>query len=138
MKTTTTRARSAPGSAHALLEQARLVLADAARAETPGERFSLAHLAALRTAAAVFADRGRPAGSRRRLMSAWVLLEAIAPELADWAHYFAASAPARAAVDAGALSAVNARTADDQLRSAEQFLLLVERSVGLMSTPLAS
>ena len=127
-----------PGSAPALLEQARLVLADAARAETPGERFSLAHLAALRTAAAVFASRGRPAGTRRRLVSAWVLLNAVAPELADWAQLFAASAPIRAAVDAGALSAVTSRTADDQLRAAQQFLAVAERSAGMLAAPIAS
>ena len=125
-----------PGTA--LLEQSRLVLADAARADSAGERFTLAHLAALRTAAAVFASRGRPAGTRRRLVSAWVLLDAVAPELREWAQLFAASAPIRAAVEAGALSAVTPRAADDQLRSAEQFLAIVERSVGMLAAPIAS
>ncbi|MDT4894771.1 MAG: hypothetical protein QOE97_3806 [Pseudonocardiales bacterium] len=129
---------TAHGSPRALLEQARLVLADAARAGTAGERFSMAHLAALRTAAALFAERGRPAAARRRLVSAWALLEAVAPELREWAVYFAAGASARAAVDAGALSAVTDRDADDQLRAAEQFLGIVETSVGLLTAPLAS
>lgn len=132
------RLRNGPGTPVALLETARTVLVDAAAADTAAERFCLAHLAALRTAAAVFADRGRPAGTRRRLISAWVLLDVVAPELAEWAAYFAAAAPARAAVEAGAVSAVGKRAADDQLRSAEQFLALVERSIGMLSTPLAS
>jgi hypothetical protein len=126
------------GSARSLLAQARSVLADAAAADSAAERFCLAHLAALRTAAAVFAERGRPATTRRRLVSAWVLVETVAPEFADWAAYFAAAAPTRAAVEAGAVSAASQRDADDQLRAAEEFLILVESSLGLLATPLAS
>lgn len=125
------------GSAAALLGHARSVLADSMMADHPAERFRLAHLAALRTAAALFAVRGRPGGSRR-LVSAWVLVESIAPEFTEWAAYFAAAAPARAAVEAGALSAVTARDADDQLRAAQEFLLLVETSLGMLAAPLAS
>ena len=66
-----------------------------------GERFRFAHLAALRVAAAVLAERGRPASARRRLISVWVLLDSVAPELADWAALFAAGAPVRAAIEAG-------------------------------------
>lgn len=130
--------RTGPGSPLALLAHARAVLTAAAQADTSAERFSLAHLGALRTAAALFAARGRPAAARRRLVSAWVLLEAVAPELGEWAGYFAAAAPARAAVEAGASSAVSARDADDQLRAAQQFLALVEASIGLLAAPLAS
>jgi hypothetical protein len=121
------------GSALALLAQAHSVLGDAARAIEPGERFRLAHLSALRTAAAVSAQRGRPAATRRRLMSVWVLLERVAPEHADWASYFASGAPIRAAVEAGAVSAASPRTADDQLRAAAEFLTLVESSLGLLA-----
>jgi hypothetical protein len=120
-------------SALGLLAQARIVLADAAAAADPGERFRLAHLSALRTAAAVCADRGRPSGSRRRLMSVWVLLERVAPEHADWATFFAAGAPIRAAVEAGVRSAVSDRVADDQVRAAGDFLALVEQSLGLLA-----
>lgn len=126
------------GSARGLLLQARSVLAEAAAAESAAERFRLAHLAALRTAAVVFAERGRPASARRRLVSAWVLVEAVAPEFSEWAGYFAAGAAARAAVEAGAVSAVSARDADDQLRAAGEFLMLVEDSLGLLAVPLAS
>lgn len=127
-----------PGSPSALVAQARSVLTDAADADSAAERFRLAHLGALRTAAAVFADRGRPTATRRRLISAWVLVEAVAPEFAEWAAYFAAAAPARAAVEAGAVSAVSERDADDQLRAAAEFLYLVESSLGLLSAPMAS
>jgi hypothetical protein len=134
------RRRAAPGggSSYVLVTQARGVLAEARAAASAGERFRLAHLAALRTSAAVFAERGRPASARRRLVSAWVLLQAVAPELGEWAAYFAAGATARAAVEAGAVSAVSPRVADDQLRAAEQFLALVESSLGLLAAPIAS
>ncbi|MGN6607638.1 MAG: SAV_6107 family HEPN domain-containing protein, partial [Jatrophihabitans sp.] len=124
------------GSAVALIAQARVVLAQASMAWDEGERFRLAHLAALRAAAAVLADRGRPASMRRKLMSVWVLLDRIAPELADWSQYFAAGAPVRAAVEAGARHAVTRRSADDQLRSAAEFVGVVERSLGMLAAPL--
>lgn len=126
------------GTGAALIGQARLVLGEAAAVTDVGERFRLAHLAALRVAAAVLAERGRPAAARRRLISVWVLIDSVAPEFADWAGYFAAGAPVRAAVEAGALRAVSAREADDQLRAAGEFLRLVEGSLGMFAAPLAS
>lgn len=128
--TTTTASRQSPVG---LLTQARLVLDQARATPDPGERFRLAHLSALRTAAAVSAQRGRPAATRRRLMSVWVLLERVAAEHADWAAYFAAGAPIRAAIEAGALSAASPRSADDQLRAAAEFLATVEGSLGLLA-----
>lgn len=121
------------GSALGLLAQAHAVLGEAAAATEPGERFRLAHLSALRTAAAISAERGRPAATRRRLMNVWVLLERVAPEYGDWASYFAAGAPVRAAVEAGATSAASARTADDQFRAAAEFLAIVESSLGMLA-----
>jgi hypothetical protein len=134
--------QNARGTPLGLLGHARSALDEAAAAGEPGERFRLAHLAALRTAAAECAhradradraDRGRPASARRRLMSVWVLLERIAPEHGEWARYFAAGAPVRAAIEAGAVSAVSARTADDELRSAAEFLGVVESALGLLA-----
>ena len=61
-----------------LLAQARAGLAEARFVLDPGERFRLAHLAALRVAAALFAARSRPATRPRRLKSAWALVEAMA------------------------------------------------------------
>jgi hypothetical protein len=123
----------AGGAPMALLSAARAALSDAAAETEAGERFRLAHVAALRVAAAVTAGRGRPASMRRRLVSVWVLLERLAPEYAEWAAYFTAGARVRAAVEAGAVSAVSARGADDQLRAAQEFLLLVEQSLGLLA-----
>jgi hypothetical protein len=120
-----------------LLAQARAGLAEARFVLDPGERFRLAHLAALRVAAALFAARSRPATRPRRLKSAWALVEAVAPELSDWAAYFAGSAGTRAAVEAGAVSLVSDRDADEQLLAAEQFLAAVERELGLLAAPLA-
>ena len=132
------RRAAVPGSAATLIGQARSVLADAETTLEVGERFRLAHLAALRVAAALLAARGRPAGARRRLISVGVLIDTVAPEFADWARYFAAGAPVRAAIEAGALHAVTAREADDQLRAAQDFLGLVEQSLGMLHAPLAS
>ena len=125
-------------SSTVLLAQSRACLRDAARCDDAGERFSLSHLAALRAASAVVAERGRPAGTRRRLMSVWVLIDSMAPELREWSALFAAGAPLRAAADAGARNAVSPRQADDQCRAAEQFLVIVEDLLGLLATPLAS
>ena len=93
-----------PWTEPASLELLRLSargLADAAVATTAAERYAAAHLAALRAAAAVLAARARPAGARRRPASVWVLLPAVAPELAEWSAFFAAGATKRAAAEAG-------------------------------------
>jgi len=99
-------------------------LAEAATAPTPTERYVAAHLAALRAAAAVLATRARP-GRDRRPRSVWVLLPQVAPELVEWAEFFAAGAAKRAAAEAGITRAVSAREADDLLRDATTFLQLV-------------
>ncbi len=65
-------------------------------------------------------------------------IDAVAPELREWAALFAAGAPVRAAVEAGALHAVSQRQADDQVRDAAAFLRLVESSLGMLAAPLAS
>jgi hypothetical protein len=127
------QAPAAHGSALGLLRQARVVLDQAVAAADPGERFCLAHLSALRTAAAVLALRGRPAATRRRLMPVWDLLPKVAPEHAEWAAYFAAGAPVRAAVEAGAVSVLSSRAADDQLRAAAEFLAVVEGTLGMLA-----
>lgn len=85
------------------------------------ERFSHAHLAGLRAAAAVVAARG--SGARRRgQRTVWELLAAAAPELADWSHYFAAGASLRSAVDAGRFDAVSSARAEQTLCAAEDFV----------------
>lgn len=123
----------------ALLRLARRGLLEADSATVPAERYAAAHLSALRSAAAVLACRARPGtgtGRRSRPTSAWVLLAAVAPELGEWAAFFAAGARKRAAAEAGLPHAVTAREADDLVREAEQFLLVVETTLGLAAQSL--
>jgi hypothetical protein len=123
--------RTAP-TALRLLAASRIALREAERADNAGERYATAHLAALRASAAVLAARARPSDGRRRPTSAWVLLVSVAPELSEWASYFAAGADKRAAALAGMRSAVTAREADDLLRDVQIFLALVETTLGLL------
>jgi hypothetical protein len=126
-------AQSTGGQSAVLLAQARNLLAEAGAAREPGERFRLAHLAALRIGAAAVAERGWPASARRRLVSVWVLLEKVAPEYRGWVSYFVAGASVRAAVEAGAITAVSYDMADEQVRGAAQFLACVENSLGMLA-----
>jgi hypothetical protein len=119
-----------PAAAGQLLDQARHGLTEAAGHVDPRQRYAAAHLAALRAAAAVLAARTRPeASGRRRPRSAWVLLANIAPELGEWATFFAAGAAKRAAAEAGLSSAVTEREADDLVRDAGTFLSVVETTI---------
>lgn len=127
------RARRQGDEALRILASARAALRDATAATVPTERYAAAHLAALRGAAAVLAVRTHPeSGGHRRPTSAWRLLVEVAPELAEWAGYFASGAAKRAAAQAGLRSAVNRRDADDLLRDAGIFLSLVETTVGVL------
>lgn len=113
-----------------LVDRAHDSLLGALTASTAGERYVAAHLAALRGAAAVLAVRGRPT-RRGRPRSVWEVLPSVAPELGEWAAFFDAGAPRRAAVEAGREEAVGTREADDLLRDAETFLHIVETVMGL-------
>ncbi|CAM5709055.1 hypothetical protein SCALM49S_08701 [Streptomyces californicus] len=87
------RRTTAPPAALDLLAKARSGLDEAAVLDEPNERYAMAHLAALRTAAAVLAARGRPESNKRgrdRIRSAWEVLPEIAPELTEWSDLFAA------------------------------------------------
>ncbi|MET9053390.1 SAV_6107 family HEPN domain-containing protein [Streptomyces rhizosphaericola] len=124
------RRTTAPPAALDLLAKARAGLDEAAVLPEPNERYATAHLAALRTAAAVLAARGRPETNKRhrdRIRSAWDVLPETAPELADWSALFAAGASRRARAEAGMPGAASARDADDLLHHADRFLRLVER-----------
>jgi hypothetical protein len=119
-----------PSAAGQLLDQARRGLTQAAGCADPRQRYATAHLAALRAAAAVLAARTRPeASNRRRPRSAWVLLANVAPELGEWATFFAAGAAKRAAAEAGLSHAVTEREADDLVRDAGAFLAVVESAL---------
>ncbi|MGH3941380.1 MAG: SAV_6107 family HEPN domain-containing protein [Pseudonocardiaceae bacterium] len=112
----------------ALMEQARQLLLAAECAAHPVDRYSQAHVAALRAASAVLAARARPR-RRTRPTSAWVLLSAVAPEFAEWSAFFTATSATRAAAEAGVHRLVTTRDADDLVRQAGEFLSLVERAV---------
>ncbi|MFI8516523.1 SAV_6107 family HEPN domain-containing protein [Streptomyces sp. NPDC085481] len=124
------RRTSAPPAALDLLAKARAGLDEAAALDVPNERYATAHLAALRTAAAVLAARGRPERDprkRARIRSTWEVLPEIAPELTEWSALFASGAERRARAEAGITGAASCRDADDLLRAAGVFLRLVER-----------
>jgi SAV_6107-like HEPN len=117
-------------AARMLLERSRTGLLQACDARSPGERYVTAHLAALRAAAAVLAVRSRP-GGRGGPRSVWEVMSRIAPELGEWASFFASTASRRAAIEAGRTDVVSPREADDLLRDAEAFHHLVESALGL-------
>ena len=125
-----------PATTHSYLARAAESLRDAVVAHDIPTRYACAHVAALRAAAALLAARARPAGSpgarRRPQKNAWVLLAEVAPELAEWAGFFAAGAGKRAAAEAGSTRAVTEREADDLVRDADRFLAVIEQSLGLV------
>ena len=138
-----------PPATHAYLARAAGSLREAITSSEVTLRYAHAHVAALRTAAALLAARARPghesgrdgrgrpgvAGPRRRgraaQKNAWVLLAEVAPEFGEWAAFFAAGAAKRAAAEAGSSRSVSEREADDLVRDADRFLGLVEQALGL-------
>lgn len=128
------RRATAPPAALDLLTQAHQGLEEAAVLAVPNERFATAHLAALRTAAAVLAVHGRPETNprrRQRIRSAWEVLPEVTPELTEWSALFASGAARRARAEAGIPGAASDRDADDLLRDAGMFLRIVERMLVL-------
>ncbi|HEU4332458.1 MAG TPA: SAV_6107 family HEPN domain-containing protein [Lapillicoccus sp.] len=141
MGTSHTRAPVASTSLD-LLDRSRASLLLACRTGDAGERYVEAHLGALRAAAALLAARSLPGAAptgsgrairasttRSRPRSVWELLPRVAPELTEWAAFFAASARRRAAVERG--GRITARESDDLLRQAENFLEIVQGLLGL-------
>lgn len=126
-----------PSSALDRLRSASRDLGEAALTTVPTARYAAAHRGALHAAAAVLAARARPVADPRRRgpRSAWVLLAGVAPELGEWARFFAAGAGKRAAAEAGLTRVVSAREADDLLRDAAAFLALAETTLGLDPRP---
>ena len=121
-----------PATTHNYLARAAESLSEAVSARDVATRYACAHVAALRAAAALLAARARPEPARRRAQrNAWVLLAEIAPELAEWARFFAAGAAKRAAAESGSTRAATEREADDLVRDADRFLALVEQTLGL-------
>ncbi|GAY11297.1 hypothetical protein TOK_5804 [Pseudonocardia sp. N23] len=92
-------------------------------------RYPAAYLSALRAAAAVLALRARPQPRRGATRNVWDLLAGVAPELGEWASFFASCSATRAAAEVGIARLVSRRDADDLLRQSEQFVALVAAGV---------
>ncbi|WP_151524093.1 SAV_6107 family HEPN domain-containing protein [Serinicoccus kebangsaanensis] len=138
---TVTETGATAGAVLDLLERSRGVLLQACHSGTAAERYTQAHLAALRAGAALLAARTTPSPSRRsRPRSVWEVLPSVAPELTEWAAFFAESGRRRIVLERGAGRAtVTARDADDLVRAGERFLELVRASLHLpCETPLHS
>ncbi len=114
-----------------LLERARCTLEGACRTADSSERYRDAHLGALRAAAAIMAARTTPSG-RSRPRSVWQVLPGVAPELAEWAAFFAACSAHRSVIDRG--GRIPTREADDLLRQAEMFLEIAQDLLGVPFT----
>lgn len=114
-----------PREALSLLRQAADQLEEGHREEDPLHRYPAAYLAALRAGAAVLAMRARPRPRRGAPRDVWQLLAEVAPELEEWAVFFASCSRTRAAAEAGISRAVTRRDADDLLRQAGQFVDVV-------------
>jgi hypothetical protein len=124
-----------PASALRLVVAARRAFSEAEQATDVGERYAAAHLSALRAAAAVLAADARPESvrplRRGRPTSVWTLLERVAPDLTEWAMYFAAGADKRIAAQAGMRGAVTTRESDDLVRDAALFLDIIASRLGM-------
>lgn len=138
MTVTTERAAAPPPmpaptsrAAFGLLRQAADGLAESHGEADPLLRYPAAYLAALRAAAAVLAVRARPKPRRGAPRDVWHLLAEVAPELGEWAAFFASCSDIRAAAEAGIARLVSRRDADDLLRQAEQFVGIVREIVPL-------
>lgn len=116
-----------------LLSCAGESLAAAHMATTVPGRSAGTKLAVLRAAAAVLCVRGRsPRGHAGGPVDVWHLLPRVAPELTEWADFFAAVLPeggSRPGV--GAAGPMSVREADDLLRQGEEFVRIVAGMLGL-------
>ncbi|WP_197021564.1 SAV_6107 family HEPN domain-containing protein [Cellulomonas sp. HZM] len=107
--------------ARTLMNRADAELVAAQYSPESWERFSHAHLAALRAGAAVVAARGT-VPTRGASRTVWALLRKAAPELDRWAAFFEAGAAVRSAVDAGRFDVLSEERAEDTLCAAEDFV----------------
>ena len=82
---------SPPGESVDLLDRSAASLRCASQCGDAAQRYVEAHLGALRAAAAVVAARSVPS-RRSRPRSVWQVLTEVAPELTEWAAFFAAHA----------------------------------------------
>ncbi|MEO7070508.1 MAG: SAV_6107 family HEPN domain-containing protein [Nostocoides sp.] len=123
-----------------LLSRSEESLDLACHATVARERYLQAHLAALRAAAALVGSRGGraphdprvpyagPGGPTRRGL--WTALAVTAPELGEWASYFAATGRRSRRVVRGEPTPISPRDADDLVRAAQTFLTLAAGRLG--------
>jgi hypothetical protein len=133
--TSTATAASSAAASLDLLDRSRHSLLEACRSRDVTQRYRQAQLGALRAAAAVVAAR-TTSTNQSGPRSLWELLPTVAPELSEWAGFFAVVGAARDRPRPGDRGGEHtaertAREADDLLRDAETFLDLVRRSLGL-------
>ena len=120
-----------------LLDRSRAGLVQACRSQSAAQRYTEAHLAALRAAAALVAARTSVSG-RSRPRSGWEVLPGLAPELQEWAVFFASSGRRRLTLERGT-AMVSPREADDLVRQCETFVELVRGALHLpFAEPLPS
>jgi hypothetical protein len=125
-----------PESARDLLARSDAELAAAALASAPEEVLLHAHLAALRSGAALVQVHGRP-GGRPAPRTVWDMVAVLAPDLAGWAAFFADNAGTRSAVEAGRPGVVDEVRAERVLRAAEDFQTAVRERIGVADAPQA-
>ncbi|XVX18821.1 SAV_6107 family HEPN domain-containing protein [Actinomycetota bacterium] len=113
-----------------LIERSEESLAEASRAQHSAERYLHAQLGALRAAAALVAARSDLGLAQDGPQSLWSLVPALAPELVEWADFFAWSTARRDRISQGRIR-VTPREADDLLRQAETFVDLVAATLGM-------
>ena len=120
-----------------LLDRSRAGLVQACRSQSAAQRYTEAHLAALRAAAAHVAAR-TPVSGRSRPRSVGEVLPGLAPELQEWAVFFASSGRRRLTLERGT-AMVSPREADDLVRQCETFVELVRGALHLpFAEPLPS
>lgn len=120
-----------------LLRFSRQELSAASEQPHSGLRYATAHLAALRAAAAVLVVHSGQDCSPGRiapLTDTWSLLEAVAPELGEWAQFFATTARKRVRAQSGVPGVVTRHEADDLIAEVRQFQAVVTRMLGFAAT----
>lgn len=96
----------------------------------PADRYVAAYALALQVAARALTGRPRRRSLRSRdgrARNVWQVLAEVAPDLAEWAEFFALLQLKRQAVEAGASGLVTAREADDLVRAVRDFSRAAER-----------
>ncbi|MBD2758661.1 hypothetical protein IEE94_03935 [Yimella sp. cx-573] len=118
-----------------LIDRSRDCLLEACHQQDLCERYRCAQLGALRAAAALLAARSRRT-SRSGPRSVWQVVATVAPELTEWAEFFAATGQRGQVFDRGVRRPTQ-READDLIRDAETFLGMVLQALGLPMGPSA-